>query len=357
MREIDRWPLALLAREAALNVLGIGARLMPLVLAAVLLGSAQIAVAVHTSEAFEASLSDLESEGRHILDIGPRPDELEKSTVKNPVGVSRASCEALTSVPGVKRSGIVIEAKTPISIPQLGARVPMRRTSETLIPLLREYDVVIGTSLGKSVGLSEGETLRLLGPGGAPLDAIVAGGPELPSSLALFGAPAPGDDLGTSCRVQLTRTAEEDRILPALLGALEARGATLRANAVLGESVDVVAMHLDRTERFLPLVLGVIGGAITAVLAFMRSAELATYRLAGTSRRSLGILLALESAILAGVFLASSALAQILLGGSLVAPLATGLWSLIGAFAWVATGALLAAPLLRRRPSDMAKDR
>ena len=146
-------------------------------------------------------------------------------------------------------------------------------------------------------------------------------------------------------------------MIPALLGSLEARGATLRATPVLGDAVDVVAMHLNRTERFLPLMLGIIGGVITAVLAFMRSAELATYRLAGTSRRSLGILLTLESAILAGVFLAASALAQVVLGSSLVAPVATGLWSLVGAFAWVATGALLAAPLLRRRPSDMAKDR
>ena len=357
MREIDRWPLGLLAREAARNVLGIGARLMPLVLAAVLLGSAQVAVAVHTSAAFDASLTELESQGRHILDISPRPEDVAGATAVNPAGVSRASCEALTSLPGVKKSGIVIEAKTPISIPQLGARVPVRRTSETLIPLLRQYDVVIGTSLGTSIGLAEGATVRLIGPAGTPLDAVVAGGPELPSSLALFGAPAPGDDLGGACRVQLTRAADEVRMIPALLGSLEARGATLRATPVLGDAVDVVAMHLNRTERFLPLMLGIIGGVITAVLAFMRSAELATYRLAGTSRRSLGILLTLESAILAGVFLAASALAQVVLGSSLVAPGATGLWSLVGAFAWVATGALLAAPLLRRRPSDMAKDR
>ncbi|QIK84519.1 hypothetical protein [Sanguibacter sp. HDW7] len=358
MHESDGWRLATLVREAVRNALGARGRLVPLVLAAVLAGAAHVAVAVNASARLDASLTDLESEGRHVVTISTK-DVPGQSRGAGTTGVRPASCEALTRVPGVELAGVVVEDVEKLATAQLGSFVPVRRVSSSLVPEVATHDVVVGTSLAERVGLdaTPGARVSLGGLGAEAQDAVVGGGRVLPSTIAIFTARAPGDAPAAECRVAMSRFVDVERMLPILTGSLRTVGAETVVEPMLRETTDVVALHAGRVDRLLPVLLGVLGGLVTAVLALLRSAELATYRLAGTSRRSLGLLLGFEASLLGGVFLASSALAILALRGELVAPLASGAWALAGACAWVAVASLLTAPLLRRRPSDMAKDR
>ncbi|MDF2846537.1 MAG: hypothetical protein K0R97_519, partial [Oerskovia sp.] len=67
MHETDRWPLALLAREATRNVFSTAARLFPVVLLAVLLGSAQASLAVQQGSRLEQQIAELRTQGRNVL--------------------------------------------------------------------------------------------------------------------------------------------------------------------------------------------------------------------------------------------------------------------------------------------------
>jgi len=356
MADADRWPLRLLAREATRNTLALGGRLLPLVLAAVLAGSAHVALAAHASRGLDAALTALESEGRHLLDLAPAPP-LGGESPAEAAGVDRRSCENLATLAGVDAAGVVTEDEARSASPQTGPFLPVRRVSPSLLPAVTEHDVVIGTSTGERLGLARGDRLALGGLGSEPLDAVVDGSRALPSTLALFAAPLPTTALAETCRVELARFADASRMTPVLLGSVQASGAAVRAEPLLDETADRVELHLTRVDRHLPLLLGALGGLVTAVLALLRTSELATYRLAGTSRRSLGVILALEAALLGGIFATASTAATIVLRGELLSPLASALGGLAGASAWVLVASVLSVPVLRRRPNDMAKDR
>lgn len=357
MREVDKWPLRLLAREATRNVLALHARFAPVVLAAVLVGSAHVAVAAYSTASLDSALTELEAQGRNIVDILPEPLGDAPAGLTDPAGVSRGACEALARVPGVLAAGVISEDEQKVASAQLGSFVPVRRVSPSLLPEVATHDVVVGTGLQDRVGAQPGQDFLLAGLDTEPVTGTVAGNRALPSTLAIFTAPMPTTDRASSCRVVLTRFADVEQTLPVLTGATRGFERGITVDRALRETSDVVAIHLDRVDQFLPLLLGVLGGLVTAILVWLRSAELATYRLAGMSPRSFGMLLGIEAALLAGVFLASSALAAFVLRDQLLAPLASTMWAMAGACAWVAVAALLSAPLLRRRPSDMAKDR
>lgn len=356
MAETDRWPLRLLAREAARNTLILRGRLTPLVLAAVLAGSAHVAVAVNASHELDAALTALEVEGRHLVDLTAAPRAGGDAPAEE-TGLRRGACENLATLPGVVAAGVITEDEARASTPQTGPFLPLRRVSPSLLPAVAEHDIVIGTSAAGNLGLDPGDRLVLGGLGAEPLDAVVGGSRALPSTLALFAAPMPTITLAETCRVELARFADPARMTPVLLGSVEGVGGRFVAEPLLVETTDRVALHLDRIDRRLPLLLGALGGLVTAVLARLRASELATYRLAGTSRRSLGLILGLESALLGGVFATSSVLAAIVVRDELLSPLASALAGAAGACAWVLVAGVLSVPVLRRRPSDMAKDR
>lgn len=356
MAETDRWPLRLLAREAARNTLALRGRLAPLVLAAVLAGSAHVALAVTASHDLDTALTALEAEGRHLLDITAAPSASGEAA-SEATGLRRGACENLATLPGVEAAGVITEDEDRVASPQTGPFLPLRRVSPSLLPAVTEHDIVIGTSAAANLGLDPGDRLALGGLGTQPLDAVVGGSRALPSTLALFAAPMPTTALAETCRVELARFADPARMTPVLLGSVEAVGGRFVAEPLLVETADRVALHLDRVDRRLPLLLGALGGLVTAVLALLRASELATYRLAGTTRRSLGIILGLEAAILGGIFATSSVLAALVVHGELLSPLASALAGIAGACAWVLVASVLSVPVLRRRPSDMAKDR
>jgi hypothetical protein len=353
VHETDRWPLALLAREATRNVFSTAARLFPVVLLAVLLGSAQASLAVQQGSRLEQQIAELRTQGRNVLSATQTAPE-------SPILIDRDSCEALAALPVVERAGIQVGAAPTLDLPQLGAKTPVRPVSTTLLPELATHDAVIGRGLAQTAGLTPGQQLNLaIGAKAGIVNALVGSGDGagLGGTGAVFVAADRSTTTNPTCSVVLTPFADASAAAPVVAAALHVQDNPVLVSAELRETTDVVALYLARIERFLPLLLGAIGGLTVAVVGSLRSSELAAYRLSGTSPRSLGVLLALEQALIAGVFVAASTAATLVLAGQALAPAASVLWSAAGGLVWLVVGNLLSLPVLRRRPSDMAKDR
>lgn len=359
MHETDSWALSHLMREAIRNVLNIHARLFPVFLAAILLGAGHVALAAYQGRALDNDLSALSAQGRGVVELSvvPPVSSLEDENLIPP-GIDRSTCEALGSVAGVQRAGLLGDDEEMVSLPQVGSRIPMRTASATLIPALLNHDLVVGSALAETAGRSTALT-TLTTTDGQALSAIVDTnlGPEVASTLAVFRTLDPAVQSAERCMVVLDPRAVAAEVAPVLASSINATGAPVRANVVLTETTSITDIYLHRVERFLPLLLGILGGLVVTVLIRVRSSELATYRLAGSSPRSMAVLLGLEATLLAGAFLAASSLAILVLTEPLTSPAATMLWSWSGAGVWLLVALAGAAPMLRRTPSDMAKDR
>lgn len=359
MRENDNWSLAYLAREAVRNVLNFRARLFPLLLIAVLLGSGLIGLAVKETRDFQAQITSLADQGRNVIDYNVDPDDNEADG--NRPLLNRDECENLNTVSGVKLAGLSPDGSDRLKLAQLGALAQIRSISPTLIPQLHTYDLVIGKAAAEKAGLpTTGEReITIATPEGSTLKALIVPGlgPEVESTLSAFQTLDPAKTRGYNCRVVLEDTADVDEMTPILTASLGAIDGTINGNSMFQEQIDVKGEYLNRIERFAPLAAGVFGGLIVAILAYMRSSELAAYRLSGTSPRSLGMMLGLETALIAGMFLTAGGLAVLTLRDELLTPVGTLMWLASGAGVWLITTWLLTLPILRRKPSDMAKDR
>lgn len=349
MREHDAWTLSLLVREAVRNVLARRSRLFPVVALAILLGSAQVAVAAHQSQSFAAQVEALQQKGRNVLSI---------TSGETPT-IDRQSCEALTTLDAVTRAGIRTENAPTVDFSQLGPNIPLRSVSTTLVPELSTHDIIVGRGLAKASQLGGASTFSLAGETGQVLDAYVSPtlGAEMSSTSALFVAADPSVTLATTCIVVLDRRADARQVLPVALASLTVDGPSVTGSTLMNETVNVTDLYLKRVERWLPLLLGVIGGLAVAAISGLRSSELAAYRLSGTSPRSLGMLLAFEQLLVAGLFVTASTITALLLRADLTSAAATVGWSIAAGMAWLVCGALAGLPVLRRAPTDMAKDR
>ncbi|MGP7960611.1 hypothetical protein ACTVCO_07330 [Sanguibacter sp. A247] len=235
-----------------------------------------------------------------------------------------------------------------MDLPTLGADIQVVGVSLGLHPALVEHEAVVGPALGGEPG-----TVRLLLDGRA-VDGIVAGGgvPTSGMDSAVAVGLAPDVVTGPYCLVELVDRARVGDVAPELVAALRSNSHELVAGPALRESIDVLDMHARRVERFIPVVLGVFGAACTLLVNWLRSSAFAAYRLSGTRRGELLLLVMLEQVVAAGLYATSGVLAVLVLGG----PPAAGPWLLIGAFVWVASAPVswLAAG---RNPFRMAKDR
>ncbi|MBD7949317.1 MULTISPECIES: hypothetical protein [Oerskovia] len=354
MHETDRWSLALLAREATRNVFSTAARLFPVVLLAVLLGSAQASLAVQQGQGLERQIAELRAQGRNVL-------AATQAVQDSPVLIDRDSCEGLTALSVVERAGIQVLDAPSMDLPQLGAKVPVRPVSTTLLPELATHDAVVGRSIAESAGRGPSQRFDLVtgASGSGTVSALVGSGDGagLGGTGAVFVAADRSIATSATCSVVLTPFADASAAAPVIAAALDVQDNPVLVSTELRETTDVVALFLTRIERFLPLLLGAIGGLTVAVVGSLRSSELAAYRLSGTSPRSLGVLLALEQSLVAGTFVTASAATTLLLAGQALAPAASVLWTIAGGLVWLVVGNIVALPVLRRRPSDMAKDR
>src|SRR5699024_3494065 len=140
MRESDNWPLGYLAREAGRNVLSLRARLFPVLLIAVLLGSGLISLAVKETRDFQNQITSLADQGRNVIDYNITADD---KAAPESAQLRRDACENLNEFSGVKLAGLSPDGSDRLKLAQLGDLAQIRSISPTLIPQLHVYDLVI----------------------------------------------------------------------------------------------------------------------------------------------------------------------------------------------------------------------
>lgn len=358
MREVDNWPLGYLAREATRNVMSWGARLFPVLLIAVLLGSGVAALGVKESRNYEARIASLAAQGRNMINVYLGADNNDEKYASNE-GISRRSCENLNGMSGVVVAGLIDPEAETFNVAQISSHTPVRAVSSSLLPQLFEYDVVIGGALAENGSIDPDAVFDVITAGGAHLTAVVKPeiGPRVPSTLAAFVTLSPETKYKGTCAVLFDQRVDSREMAPLVESAVSSAGGYVASQNTFSEQMDVKKEYLDRIERLAAPAAGAFGGLILAILAFMRSSELAAYRLSGTSPRSLGMMLTFESALIAGTFFTAAAIGVAIFRNQLLSPPATLLWAATGAGVWMIVAWILALPVLRRKPSDMAKDR
>lgn len=121
------------------------------------------------------------------------------------------------------------------------------------------------------------------------------------------------------------------------------------------QQFDLVEQYRASALQFVPLTLGLIGGVAAALVNAARSREFATYRLSGTSRTSLLVILLVEEIMLGLTLTAGASMATAVLWTRLLGPLeslsyAFAAGALLTCFALVGSlpGALRSAAVLSK---------
>lgn len=341
----DRWRLSDLIREAVRNVFGPGARLLPAVAVAGLLGASSVALLAFEQDSLWQRVDDLTAQGRGVVIFA-------ESSPERPTQVTRESCEGLATQPGVDAAGIIVEVGRVDAAP-FAVDAPIRRASTTLFPELREVDLIVGSTLA-----SHNDLFRVLIHGQPFLAKVGDAAREgTGTALGLTAPLLPSDVAAGQCVVILDPLVDAEAVTSVLYAQLDLSGNDLTAREALNAPVDPLGDYLARLGRFAPLILGLIGGFITGILTRTRVSELAVYRLSGTSRESLSVLLAIESILIAGVT-ASAASAAALCLVPLLLDAATAIVAGIAmAGCWALAAILTTIDIPFQRPTDLAKDR
>jgi hypothetical protein len=343
----DGWSPGLLQREALLNVLGRSSRLRVFILIAVFLGASQVTFSAMQAVTLERTLDVDGNQGRNVLIFRSASSE-------SKVEIDRASCDSLVEVRGVQRAGLIIPASRETFF-QLGPTVPVVRASATLIPGLKEHDAVIGEAIWQG-----SSPVRLASPNeGGPLEAVIGtvqpAGIDTNSAVTL--ALRIDQVSGPLCFAVLEKHARADDFLPSLQSTLRVAGGTIAGAEILRLPIDPLDVFLLRPERWLPAVLGVLGGLSAGLLNRSRSGELAVYRLSGTSARSLALLLFLEQFLLAGILVTAGTVASVALSRYLPGVAGPICWSVVSGSAWLTVSTLTTLGMLFRSPMELGKDR
>lgn len=341
----DRWRFADLTREALRNVFGRGARLLPAVALAGLFGVGSVAIMVLEQDAMHDEVENLAGQGRGVVIFSQESPE-------RPADIGRVSCESLVDTPGVEAAGLVVHMEGVDAVP-IAIDVPARRASATLLPDLGEADVVVGNTLASQEG-----PFRVL-IHGQPFDATVAGPSREGTGTAysLTFPLLPDDTAAGMCVVILDAYIDADDVYTTLATQLEVSGNPISGTEVLVHPADPIEDYVARLSRYAPIVLGIIGGFITAIITRTRGSELAVYRLSGTSRGSLLTLLTVENLLIAGAGVTTTAVAALTLTGRLLDPVTAIVTGFALAGTWVVVTVIATIDLPFRTPTELAKDR
>lgn len=344
MRPRRGWKLTHLAREANLNLLT--PKLISLVLIAFCLGALGPAIGMQQSAALRENLDALELQGRNLITFAGTSKDV-------PAAITRQSCEALTSNSAVVKSGIIVQVQ-PVSSAQLGANVPVFQASTGWFPQLRDSDAVVGASvsqvpLGKSALLESGQLLDVavapVQPEGMPTNRAIV----VPLPASVIAAP--------SCIAQLGPFESPRDKIPELVAALKVQGAPISAQVQLSQQVDLVEQYRSSSVTLVPLLLGLLGGVVSALVNASRSREFATYRLSGTSKVQLLTLLCLEQSVVSAVVTAAGVVASVATSAVMISPLEYVLYAVAAGGTWMVTSIALSLRGALTSAAVLAKDR
>jgi len=343
----DRWPFSLLAREATKNLFSRSSRLLPVLLFAIAGGLGQTIFLAGEAQSFRAQLSTLALSGRNVIEFAS-PDQ------SSPSKIERSSCEHLATEPGVERAGLIMDSRRATFL-QFGPAVPIELASASLFPELHTYPVVVGKALTTSRGPIDVADPDMTGVTRGVVGQAAPRG--LDTDSAIVYALGPDIQMGSRCVAILSPESQATTMARLLQGELRTSGGAVVSHVLLQLPVDPVVAFLDRPERFAPLLFGLVGGVLGGLINRLRASELATYRLAGTSPRSLLVLLAVEQGLIAGALFSSATLASIGLFRYSLDVWLPILWSIASGALWMTSCALLSATVALRDPAVLAKDR
>lgn len=343
----DGWRIAGLAREAVLNVFSRESRMLPLLVAAVVAGVSMAAFVAYEVQSFRSTLSQLERAGSNVVFFSG-------TDAQSPIQIGRDSCESLSGQPGIERAGLLLQSGR-TSIASLGESIPALRASATLFPDLSRADIVVGSAFGLRIGATNfltQEDSPVISAVVAPAEPDVLG-----TNASVVSALDPTDMTGEQCVVvldPLVRPEEAQSLFGAQLAISDGLpGVTLGPQPV----IDPVQQFMERFSRYLPIVLGGVGGLITMILFRVRTNELSTYRLSGTGKVSLLLMLNMEIWLIAGISMLSAAATGLTLVGFGVNAVGALLGALILGLTWAGVAAVGTADLAWRNVMILSKDR
>lgn len=338
----ERWPVPLLLREAALNCATRGSRLRVVPVLAVMAAFVTLGYATLDGVRFTEAAREREAAGHYVL-------AFHSADAASPVEIAVASCERLADDVRVQRAGVLIGGDL-VTVPQLGADQRVIRASPGLFPELTEHEGLLGDANPNIGGVL-----------------VVEG---VPITVSRLGTQPRGVDVNRSVVLPLTevRTWHDECLVVAnrlvavrdlaaeLTAALDVRGGSVVASGAGMNAGDLAHEFASRSERWLGLVVGGVGGLLAAMVNRFRAAEVAVYLLAGTSRADLMRLLGIEQLLAAGLYLATISAATIVSPAAYVAPIAQVLWGHTGAIAWLVVAVLASMPVALRNPVTRPRD-
>ncbi|MFT4233170.1 MAG: hypothetical protein QM606_10405 [Leucobacter sp.] len=349
LQRTDAWKNSDLLLEAVRNVFAPGSKVRTLLILVTILGVAFTAFRVVEISNLERDAQQLAVAGRNVLSV-------QGKDTSHGIRITRTSCEALVNMPGVIASGALLPGAR-LNSPQIGFSLPSYVTSLTLVPELRDADLVVGQDLyegraGTRFGLAVSDSTKtaIVGswkPAGLPLNGAIA------------GAISPNVVEIDHCIVILDQRQSLNSQKAQILAQLEIRNSSPSAQAIVADLSNPYEQFQNRATRYAPLALSVLLSAFVGGIAQSRSNELAAYRLSGTSRLSLVKLLSFETMIVLTTYWCSAILALSVLGFGYhldfqVSMLADHLTVASGTFVLSAVVLLI---LTRRSPMELAKDR
>ncbi len=342
----DRWHLGLLAREAARNVFGSGSRLLAVVALAAFAGAGSSAYIALETETMRQEIHDLAADGRNVLVFSALSEDA-------PTRIERASCEALAEQHGIRHAGI-LEPAGEIDVQPVGTRLPTQRASTTLFPELTDADLLVGRNLSNRA--SRPFTVRA----GQDLATAVHADPhpeDLGTRSSITLPPRPGDSTSKQCVVILDAFSDVTTALPAVAAQLKVSINPASGAELLTATSNPATDYLQRSDRWFPLLLGLLGAVATAITTRLRASEIAVYRMSGTSPVSVMTLLTFETLLIAGSAALSATAGSLALSAHYLDPAVPILWGLALAGTWAIATLAASLDLAVRRPTNLAKDR
>jgi len=344
MKKTHHWRTHLLAREAVKNVFSLRARLFPYALSALLLGSLSAIALTAQWAGFASSIDDMRLQGRGVFIAGA-------SSEKNPISIERSSCEDLSDLPTVVRAGFVVNLGRQQILP-LGGGIPTLAVSPSLLPQLRDHQALVGSALSKDgfsghlamSGVTVAAAQGKVAPAGVDVNSAVS--VPLPATITA----------NSQCVIEMDWRATP-RDVSTAISSLTVNGGNVAAVAAYRESPSAVAAFIERPERWLPVLLGVIGGLATSLAVRSRRGELAAYLYGGASPRALAKLITFECTLIGGLAATSGGVTMVALSPFAISPSAGALGALATGAIWVSASLPLAMQTAMVSPVDLGKGR
>ena len=347
MRGAWRW--SALSRESVLNTLNAHGKLWPLLACAVLGGTLIPVSEVRASDILRSDLHAEQMAGSGVVILSSQ-DPSSKP-------ILAASCDALENDPGVLRAGTLDAVPGSDDVVQLGPYIPVVSASRSLFWEFGSATVLVGRQLDTHASdhLVRVLASRRFGSLDSTTVSLQPVGIDVNSALIV---PRPPEDRWSStCVVELSSRVQPAQMQPVLTAQLTTRGGMVTSRPAFNQKAKARDRWNGRPERYLPFLVAAGLAILAAALQFMRASEMATYRLAGSTRSDVWILGVFEMVVVSGTAAATGIVSSLLLEDLLADAGATALavlWSAISAvwlFGFMSTGQLL------RSEANLAKDR